>query len=92
MAPLLEHADDATGGLMIPEDLVVRENITAANAMDILRLLGPEAEDINAVLVMDDFDKLVGTLSIIRLALAGPNTLVGDLARPEFVSVGPKND
>jgi len=55
----LEHADDATGGLMIPEDPVVRENITAANALDILRLLGPEAEDIRAVLVLDDFDKLV---------------------------------
>jgi len=92
MAPLLEYADDATGGLMIPEEPVVRENITAANALDILRLLGPEAEDISIVLALEDFDKLVGTLIVIRLALARPNTLVGDLARREFVSVVPKND
>jgi magnesium transporter len=85
VAPLLEHADDTAGGLMIPDYPVVRENISAAISLDILRLLGPEAEDISAVLVLDDVDKLVGTLSIIRLVLASPNTLVGDLTRRELI-------
>ena len=72
VAPLLEHADGTASGLMNPDYPVVRENISPAIALDILRLLGPEAEDISAVLVLDDVDKLVGTLSIIRLALARP--------------------
>jgi magnesium transporter len=81
VAPLLEHADDTAAGLMIPDYTVVRENISAAIALDNVRLLGPEAEDISAVLVLDDVDQSVGTLSIIRLVLSSPNTLVGDLAR-----------
>ncbi|MDA1217953.1 MAG: magnesium transporter [Chloroflexi bacterium] len=89
---LLEHADDTAGGLMIPDYPVVKENISVANALDILRLLGPEAEDLSAVLVVGDEDKLVGTLSITRLALARPSTLVGDLMHRDFISVGPGND
>lgn len=92
VAPLLEHADETAGGLVIPDYPVVRENISAADALDTLRLLGPETEDIRPVLVLDYVDKLVGTLSIIRLALARPNTLEGDLASREFISVGPEND
>jgi magnesium transporter len=92
VAPLLGHADDTAGGLMVPDYPVVRENISAGNALDILRLLGPEAEDISAVFVLDREDKLVGTLSITRLALARPNTMVEDLMRHEFISVGPEND
>ena len=92
VTPLMGHADDTAGGLMIPDYPVVRENISASNALDILRLLGPDAEDISAVFVLDSEDKLVGTLSITRLALARPNTLVGDLMRKEFISVGPEND
>jgi magnesium transporter len=92
VTPLLGHADDTAGGLMVPDYPAVRENISAGNALDILRLLGPEAEDISAVFVLDPEDRLVGTLSITRLALARPNTPVGDLMRHEFISVGPEND
>jgi magnesium transporter len=92
VAPLLGHADDTAGGLMVPDYPVVREYITAGNALDILRLLGPEADDISAVFVLDREDRLVGTLGITRLALARPNTLVADLMRREFISVGPEND
>ena len=92
VALLLEHADDTAGGLMIPDYPVVQENISAASALDTLRLLGPDAEEISSVLVLGQADKLVGTLSITRLALARPNALVGDLMHREFVSVGPEND
>jgi magnesium transporter len=92
VTPLMGHADDTAGGLMVPDYPVVRENISADNALDILRLLGPDAEDISAVFVLDRDDKLVGTLSITRLALARRNTLVEDLMRHEFISVGPEND
>jgi Mg/Co/Ni transporter MgtE len=81
VAPLLEQAGDTTGGWMIPDYSVLRQNISADNVLDILRLLGSETADIRVVLVLDDVEKWVGTSSIIRLDLARHNTLVGDLAR-----------
>ena len=66
---------------MIPDYSVLRQNISADYVLDILRLLGSETADIRVVLVLDDFDKWVGTSSIIRLDLARHNILLGDLAR-----------
>ena len=84
---LLEHADDTAGGLMVPHYPVVREASSAGNALDRLRLLGHEAEEISTLLVVDDEQKLVGLLSVTRLALARPNSAVADLAQREFISV-----
>lgn len=72
VTPLLGYPDDSAGGLMTPDYPVVRESTTTANALDQLRLLGPDAENINAVFVVDDQQVLVCSLSITRLALARP--------------------
>jgi magnesium transporter len=85
--PLLEHPDDTAGGLMVPDYPVVRESLSAANALDQLRLLGSRAEDFGSIFVIDDDNKLVGTVSITRLALARPSTVIADLVQREFVSV-----
>jgi magnesium transporter len=85
--PLLEHPDDTAGGLMVPDYPVVRESLSAANALDRLRLMGSRAEDFGSVFVIDDDNKLVGTVSITRLALARPSTVIADLVQREFVSV-----
>jgi magnesium transporter len=90
--PLLEHADDTAGGLMVPDYPVVRDSISAASALDLLRLLGTQAENFGSILVVDDDNRLVGTLSITRLALARPNSMVGDLVHREIVSVTADTD
>ena len=92
IVPLLQHRHDSAGGLMTPDYPVVLVGTTAANALDRLRLLGPAAEDISAVLVVDGEDKLMGTLSITRLALARPNRVVGELTDHDFIAVRPETD
>ncbi|MCI0901117.1 MAG: magnesium transporter, partial [Chloroflexi bacterium] len=84
---LLQYQDDTAGGLMTPDYPVVMETTTTPNALDQLRLLGSGAEDINSVLVVDGQQRLVGSLSITRLALARPNFLVGDIMDREINSV-----
>jgi magnesium transporter len=85
--PLLEHAHETAGGIMVPDYPVVRESLSAANALDRLRLMGPRAEDFGSIFVIDDDNKLVGTISITRLALARPSTVTADLVQREFISV-----
>jgi magnesium transporter len=85
--PLLEHAHETAGGIMVPDYPVVRESLSAANALDRLRLMGPRAEDFGSIFVIDDDNKLVGTISITRLALARPSTVTAHLVQREFISV-----
>ena len=87
VVPLLGYTDDTAGGLMTPDYPVVREVTTTGNALDQLRLLGAATEDLSSVLVVDQESTLLGSLSVIRLALARPSTVVGEIANPDFISV-----
>ena len=87
VSELLQYQDDTAGGLMTLDYPVVLETTTTPNALDQLRLLGPDAEDINSVLVVDTEHRLVGSLSVTRLALARANMVVGDIMDREINSV-----
>ena len=89
---LLQYRQDSAGGVMTPDYPVVRESIITPNALDQLRLLGPEAENINSILVVDDGNRLVGSLSITRLALARPTSVIGDIADHDIISVTADTD
>ena len=86
VVPLLGYPDDTAGGLMTPGYPVVREVTTTGNALDQLRLLGTATENLSSVLVIDQDSTLVGSLSVTRLALARPNTVVGEIANPDIIS------
>ena len=92
VAPLLGYADDSAGGIMSPKYISVRDDMTAAVALDILRIQGPEAETIGSITIVDNDRKPVGSLSVTRLALARPNVLVGDITDHEFISVSAETD
>ena len=89
---LLQYQDDTAGGLMTPDYPVVNEKTTTPNALDQLRLLGEDAEDINSVLVIDDDQRLVGSLSITRLALARSSAVAGDIMDRDINSVTAETD
>ena len=84
---LLQYQDDTAGGLMTPDYPVVLETTAMPNAVDQLRLLGPDAEDINSVLLVDTEHRLVGSLSVTRLALARAHMVVGDIMDRKINSV-----
>ena len=92
VASLLQYREDTAGGLMTLDYPVVKETITTPIALDQLRLLGPEAENINSLLVVDDQDRLVGSLSLTRLALARPTAVIGDIADRDIISVNAETD
>jgi magnesium transporter len=92
VASLLQYRKDTAGDLMTIDYPVVSETVTTTTALDELRLLGPEAENINSPLVVDDDDRLVGSLSITRLALARPTSVVGELAEHDITSVTAETD
>ena len=84
---LLRYPDESAGGLMTTDFPHVRAGITAANALDVLRIQGSLVEDIGAIHVVDRHDKLMGSLSVTRLALARPNAVISDIMDTETISV-----
>ncbi|MDA0988390.1 MAG: magnesium transporter [Chloroflexi bacterium] len=87
VTPLLGYADETAGGLMVPEFPVVADHMTAGIALDVLRLLGPDAEEFGSIFVVDDQVKLLGSITITRLALSPLNTVVREIMQPEIISV-----
>jgi magnesium transporter len=67
-------------------------HITAADALDRLRLQAPDKETIYYVYVLDENRKLLGVISLRDLILANRHTLVRDIMEKEIVSVRVTDD
>ena len=63
---LLSYPEESAGGIMTTEFIAVPATLTAAQAIDRLRELEPDAETIYYVYVVDEEEKLVGVLSLAR--------------------------
>ncbi|MBN1161459.1 MAG: magnesium transporter [Dehalococcoidales bacterium] len=86
--PVLQYADDTAGGRMVVEYVSVKDDATAADALEMLRQQEPEqVKDIRSVFVTDAEGRLAGELSIARLALAKPKTMVRNIMETDIVSV-----
>ncbi len=85
---LLGYPEDSAGGIMTTEYIALEEHLTAAQAIDRLRELEPDAETIYYVYVTDEDDRLVGVLSLRDLIVAKPDTPIRDVMIREPVAVG----
>ena len=73
---------------MTTEFVAVPADLTAAQTIDRLRELEPDAETIYYVYVVDDDGRLVGVLSLRDLIVAPPDTPIADVMIHEPVAVG----
>jgi magnesium transporter len=85
---LLGYPEDSAGGIMTTEFVAVPANLTAAQTIDRLRELEPDAETIYYVYVTDEDGKLVGVLSLRDLIVAPPETPISEVMIREPVAVG----
>jgi CBS domain-containing protein len=85
---LLAFPEDSAGGMMTTELVAVPATLTAAQAIERLRALEPDAETIYYVYVIDDEERLVGVLSLRDLIVAQPETRIADVMIDEPVAVG----
>ena len=84
---LLRYPDETAGGLMTTDFPYVRNDISAVNALDILRIQGSMVEDIGSLFVVDNRGRLVGSLSVTRLALTRPSIVISDIMDKDAISV-----
>ena len=73
---LLHYGEDTAGGLMTPEFVALPVNVSAQEAIDLLRELAPKAETIYYLYVVDDNGRLAGVISLRDLIVSAPSTPV----------------
>ncbi len=84
---LLTFPEDTAGGIMTTDFVAIRPDLTAGEALEVIRRIAPEAEMITYIYVTDIEDQLLGVLSLGELVLSDPEKQIADLMQRRVVSV-----
>lgn len=84
---LLQYADETAGGLMTTEFIAVSPGMTAEETINHLREVGPDAETIYYVYVLDESERLVGVISLRDLIITQPGTKIEEFTVKNVIHV-----
>ena len=83
---LLAYPEDSAGGIMNTDFIAVGPDLTAAQAISVIRETAPETDTIYSVYVIDSEGRLLGVFSLRDLVLAKPDTPVVEFMHRRVVS------
>ncbi|HEX2218652.1 MAG TPA: magnesium transporter [Gemmatimonadales bacterium] len=89
---LLRYEEETAGGRMTTHLVAVRDNFTAAEALEEIRRQSEQVEDFYQVFVVDGDRRLVGTLPIKSLVVSRPDRPVRDFMADADIVVKPDLD
>jgi len=89
---LLPYAEDTAGGIMGLEFVSVKADAGLRDAIETIREKKEEVENLYYLWVVDDFERLVGVISLKDLLLEPPERKVVDIMNPEVISVDVHTD
>jgi CBS domain-containing protein len=92
MQKLLSYDEDSAGGIMTTEYACVPPNVTAEDAIRILRETATDAETLFYVYVTDTTDHLLGVFSLSNLIFADPSSRVEEFMVDRVKSVNLTDD
>jgi magnesium transporter len=84
---LLEHPDETAGGVMTALDVHIQQDMTVEEAIEHLRQLTPDSEEIYYLFVEDKLNHLVGVVSLRQLVVTKPGTLISSIMDPDPISI-----
>ena len=84
---LLRYGDDTAGGIMVPDFIALREDITAREAIASLQKEYMDVEMPFYLYVVDEYGKLVGVSSLRQLVVVLPDTPLKDFMTTDVIAV-----
>lgn len=84
---LLNYDEDTAGGLMAKELLTINRNLSVRACLVELRQQAGKVKNIYYIYVIDDDDKLVGTLSLKKLLLSQSTQIIFDICNTDIITV-----
>ena len=89
---LLPFPEDTAGGIMGLEFVAVKADVTLQDAVETIRAKKEEVENLYYLWVIDDFERLVGVISLKDLLLESPAIKVSEIMNTEVISVNTLSD
>ncbi|MEE0846044.1 MAG: CBS domain-containing protein [Eggerthellaceae bacterium] len=89
---LLGYKDGTAGGMMTTQYVAVRQTTTVGETIEVLRELPEDHPTVHYVYALDEYDKLVGVLSLRTLVLARDDELIQDVMYDDIISVPPDEE
>jgi len=93
VAELLQYSPDTAGGLMAKEFVAVADNASCRQAVEVVRSVEEEDKDeleqLHFIFVVDDQERLVGRIPLVKMLLEPWGTTVSEIMErdPHFVAV-----
>lgn len=84
---LLGYDSKAVGSLMSTDFVSFKNKQTVNEAIENLRKLKPEEDELFSLYVVDENDKLIGTLSLRDLIISEPTSKIGTIMNRKFKSM-----
>ena len=92
LGKLLPYPEDTAGGIMALEFVAVKAESIIREAIETIREKRGEVENLFFLYVVDEFERLVGIISLRDLLLESPESKVGEIMNPEVISVSVDKD
>jgi magnesium transporter len=89
---LLQYPEDTAGGIMQTELAEVTEDSTVRDAINWIRLIADELDDLQDIYIVDQAEKLLGTVSPKKLLLSNPSMKLRKIMIEPEVTVTPLID
>ena len=84
---LLRYDDDTAGGIMVPDFIALKEDVTATEAIESLQKEHSDVEMAFYLYVVDEYGKLVGVSSLRQLVVVAPDTRLKEFMSTDVFSV-----
>ena len=84
---LLRYDDDTAGGIMVPDFIALKEDVTAREAIESLQTEYSDVEMAFYLYVVDEYGKLVGVSSLRQLVVVAPETPLKEFMSTDVISV-----
>ncbi len=84
---LLSYDDDTAGGIMVPDFIALKENVSAGEAIKSLQKEHQDVEMPFYLYVVDDHERLVGVSSLRQLVVVQPETPLKQFMTTDVFSV-----
>lgn len=89
---LLSYKDDSAGGIMVPDFIALREDVTAKEAIESLQKEYLDVEMPFYLYAVDEYSKLVGVSSLRQLVVVPPETPLKEFMTTDVFSVQTDTD
>ncbi len=89
---LLSYPEDSAGGLMAKELIKVNENWNTLQCLKEMRKQAEQVKKVHTIYVVDNNNKLLGTMSLRKLLLIETNTPIKNIIKTDIVAIKATED